>query len=323
MREEQHEAIARWERRWLAVAGVLLVVFVVFIAYSLALEGRHIAHATERGTPEELVQREPFARPGVVETEPGRYQVGVRAQAFSFTPADVRIPAGAETTFYLTSQDVLHGFQVQNTSINVELIPGDVSVFSYTFERPGRYRVTCNEYCGIGHQNMLGTITVLDPRDFERERQEAEAAAAEAGADGPEEASLALGREVYADNCAGCHQAEGEGVQGAFPPLAGHAVDLLSADGGRDYLVNVMLYGLEGQIEAEGVAYDGVMPAWGQLEDEEVAGVLNHVLTAWGNDERRPEGFEPYDADEIAPYRDESMTPQEVLEERRNLELAP
>lgn len=317
MREEQHEAIARWERRWLAMAGVLLVTFVIFIAFSLTLEGRHIAQQSATTTPEDLAQFEVFAQPGAVRTGPGQFRVGMVGQSFAFTPARLQLPVGAETTFYLTSRDVLHGFQVENTNINVELIPGEISTFSYTFDEIGEYRISCNEYCGIGHQNMIGSIEVVDERTFARLK---EAEAARAGAS-PGEASLALGEEVYSTNCAGCHQANGQGSPGVFPPLAGHATDLYAADGGREYLVNVLLYGLQGRIAAEGETYNGQMPAWSQLSNEQIAGVLNYILNTWANETAGEADGLPYAADDIEPFRQEVLTPDQVHEIRESLPL--
>src|SRR5690606_3143944 len=91
------------------------------------------------------------------------------------------------------------------------------------------------------------------------------------------------GRAVYEANCAGCHGFAGEGLRGAVPPLAGNVPVLLAREGGREYLVGVLLTGLSGEIEVLGERYDGVMPSWAHLGEAQVADVLNHVATAWGN----------------------------------------
>jgi len=91
------------------------------------------------------------------------------------------------------------------------------------------------------------------------------------------------GRAVYEANCAGCHGFTGEGLRGAVPPLAGNVPVLLAREGGREYLVGVLLTGLSGEIEVLGERYDGVMPSWAHLGEAQVADVLNHVATAWGN----------------------------------------
>ena len=124
------------------------------------------------------------------------------------------------------------------------------------------------------------------------------------------------GETVYQSNCASCHQANGQGIPGAFPPLAGHVPDLLAAEGGRTYLTHVLLYGLQGQIDVEGQAYNGLMPAWAQLDDSQIASVLTYVSTAWDNEAALPEGFEPFSAEDVAAERDLGLTPSDVHAER-------
>ena len=96
------------------------------------------------------------------------------------------------------------------------------------------------------------------------------------------------GEEIYNRNCSACHQPTGAGIPGAFPPLAGPLPDIVALEGGRDYLVRVLVYGLQGQIVVAGETYSGVMSPWPQLSDQEIAAVLNHELRSWGNRERLP-----------------------------------
>jgi mono/diheme cytochrome c family protein len=130
----------------------------------------------------------------------------------------------------------------------------------------------------------------------------------------------ALGEQTY-NNCSGCHQATGAGLPGVFPPLAGNTPTLVAAEGGKGYLIDVILYGLQGEIVVDGAAYTGVMPAWGQFTDDQVAAVINHVLTAWENEALLPEGFVFVTADEVAAQRATVRTAQEVLDQRGALEL--
>jgi len=316
--EAQHEAIARWERRWMAAMGAMLVLLVVFIVYSLAVEGAHIGQRAERGTPADLTRLEMFQSPGVMQTGPNEFRVSVVGQAFSFAPAVIQLPEGAEVTFFASSRDVLHGYHVAGTNINVELIPGEVATWRYTFREPGEYRVSCNEYCGISHQNMIGTIQVLPAAEYAA-LQEQRAAAPPADGEAAGAASVELGEQVYASNCVACHQANGQGLAGVFPPLSGHAADLYAAEGGREYLVNVLLYGLMGAIQVEGGAYSGVMPAWSQLTDEQIAAVLNYVLASWDN-AGEVEDL-PYAAADVAALRGQGLTPDQVLGLRAQLDL--
>lgn len=131
-------------------------------------------------------------------------------------------------------------------------------------------------------------------------------------------AASANGAQVY-NNCVGCHQANGAGVPGVFPPLAGHIPDLLAAKGGREWLIQAVLYGLQGSISVKGLNYNGLMPAYPQLSDAEIAAVLNHIATQWGN--AFPAGQSAYTAAEVQALRGKNLTPQQVLAAREKLGL--
>ena len=120
------------------------------------------------------------------------------------------------------------------------------------------------------------------------------------------------GSRVFAANCAACHQAGGTGMAGAFPPLAGHVPDLLKQADGRSYIGKVLLFGLEGEISVNGNAFAGAMPAWNTLSDDDIAGVLNYVSTAWDNGQSLPAGFKPFTADEIKALRTPELTSASV-----------
>ncbi len=130
-----------------------------------------------------------------------------------------------------------------------------------------------------------------------------------------------LGEATFA-TCAGCHQATGEGLPSVFPPLANHLPNVEVKEGGRRYLINVVLFGLQGEIQALGETYNGVMPSWGDsLSDEQVAAVLNHELHSWGNSELLREDFAPITPEEVATERALSKVAQEVYELRSQLGL--
>lgn len=128
------------------------------------------------------------------------------------------------------------------------------------------------------------------------------------------------GGKVFA-RCAACHKDNGQGVAGVFPPLVGHAPEIAKAPGGRDYLIKQLLYGLQGEIKIAGKTYNGTMPANGDLKDEEVAAVLNHVLKSWGNDKLLPPGFKEIGAAEVKKARAKKLSSKEVLQARGKLGL--
>lgn len=89
------------------------------------------------------------------------------------------------------------------------------------------------------------------------------------------------GRKIYLTSCSACHQGEGTGVPGAFPPLAGS--DWVTGDQGR--LLRVILHGLTGPIEVNGEEYAGTMPPFGgALSNADVAAVATYVRASWGNE---------------------------------------
>jgi mono/diheme cytochrome c family protein len=126
------------------------------------------------------------------------------------------------------------------------------------------------------------------------------------------------GAAIYGASCAGCHQATGAGIPGVFPPLAGHVGDLYAAEGGPRHLANVLLFGMQGPISVGGVDYAGIMPGWFQFSDAEIAALLDHVLTAWGDADALG-GYEPIREDEVAAARRGGLSPQGVYERRPSL----
>ncbi|WP_022797579.1 c-type cytochrome [Thermus islandicus] len=128
------------------------------------------------------------------------------------------------------------------------------------------------------------------------------------------------GQGLYSQYCSGCHQPSGQGLPGAFPPLAGHVQEILAKPGGRTYLMDVLLFGLQGSIQVKGQTYNGQMSAWGpQLKDGEIAAILNYISTNLGN--KPPKGFKAYTAAEIAKERAKKLTPDKVYALRKSLKL--
>ncbi len=130
-----------------------------------------------------------------------------------------------------------------------------------------------------------------------------------------------LGAATYA-SCMGCHGNEGQGTPGVFPPLAQHLPNVVAKEGGRTYLINAVLFGLEGEVTILGNTFNAMMPAWGgSLDDAQIAAVLDHVLTSWGNDALLPEEFTAITAEEVAAERENAKAPADVLALREALEL--
>lgn len=90
---------------------------------------------------------------------------------------------------------------------------------------------------------------------------------------------MVLGRRTF-NNCVTCHQQNGEGVPGAFPPLAGSEL----VNGAPERLAALLLHGLNGPLEVKGTTYNGEMPEWGsKLKDDQIAAVLTYIRASFGN----------------------------------------
>ncbi|MEX1994226.1 MAG: cytochrome D1 domain-containing protein [Steroidobacteraceae bacterium] len=100
-----------------------------------------------------------------------------------------------------------------------------------------------------------------------------------AGAGKPAALQMQAGEKAYQAACMACHQADGKGLPGAFPPLAGS--DYLKADKHR--AIRNVLLGLTGPVVVNSVTYNSVMPPMTQLPDADIANALTYAMNAWGN----------------------------------------
>ncbi len=94
---------------------------------------------------------------------------------------------------------------------------------------------------------------------------------------------IALGKRVYLQSCAACHQPAGLGIPGLFPPLAGSEWVTGSATHGDNHLVHILLHGIQGPLEVSGKPFNSAMPPWNNLTDAKIAAVLTYIRTEWGN----------------------------------------
>ncbi|WP_395702015.1 c-type cytochrome [Aquabacterium sp.] len=134
-------------------------------------------------------------------------------------------------------------------------------------------------------RSAIGNAPALGDGRSTAELQGAAPAAAGAAVDGA---------AVYASRCVACHQASGAGLPGVFPPLAGSEW----VAGKETTLAALVLHGASGALTVKGSTYNGAMPAFGsQLQDAELAAVLTHVRSQWGN------SAAPVTADTVATVR--------------------
>lgn len=185
------------------------------------------------------------------------------------------------------------GGSVANKNVQTTLVPaGGSSIVEFKVDVPGTFIIVDHSIFRTFNKGALGMLKVSGSEDLAIYSgkqsdtvylpeggaiQETASAPAPALARNLEE-QIQFGVRVYRQVCAACHQPDGQGVKGAFPPLA--KSDFLNANKSR--AIGVVKNGLSGKISVNGESYDGVMPSLG-LSDHDIANVLTYVYSAWGN----------------------------------------
>ena len=152
-----------YERGWIAFGVAMVIVFLAVVGYFGFSAGLQPPQKVEVIDPTKLADDPRFSNPRVEEVVPGKeYNVYIVARMWTFVPNEITVPRGARINFYITSQDVVHGFEIVGTSVQTMVIPGYVSVISARFNEPGEYWIICNEYCGQGHHMMKAKLIVKE-----------------------------------------------------------------------------------------------------------------------------------------------------------------
>jgi cytochrome c oxidase subunit 2 len=183
------------------------------------------------------------------------------------------VPVDKKVRIITTANDVIHAWMVPSLGVKQDAIPGFVRDTWFRAQKTGDYYGQCAELCGKEHAYMPIHVKVLSQEDYAAwvaDKQKALAAKAEDPSKVwalPE--LLAKGEQVYAANCAACHQANGKGM-GPIKPLDASAV-VLDADKAKQ--IAILLNG----------AANGAMPAWKQLSDTDIAAVITYTKNSWSN----------------------------------------
>ncbi len=119
------------------------------------------------------------------------------------------------------------------------------------------------------------------------------------------------GEKIYLSRCSSCHQADGMGIAGVFPPLV--ETDWVTGDKGR--LIRIVLGGMMGEVKVNGVIYSGAMPPWKSfMTDEEVAAMLTYVRSAWENSASAVTAHEVSQVRKATADRSTSWTAEELMQ---------
>lgn len=147
--------IDKAEKHVIMITGILLGIFVFSILYAQA--------KYKSDVPECLPFDKAYTEPKVNKIDDKTYQVFAVAQMWSFQPSEIYIPVGSEVDFFLSSKDVVHGFNITEKNVNMMAVYGSINKTTVRFDEPGVYEIICHEYCGTGHQNMKAQVIVNYP----------------------------------------------------------------------------------------------------------------------------------------------------------------
>lgn len=187
------------------------------------------------------------------------------------TANELRLPAGRAAVLHLETADVIHSFWVPSLAGKVDLLPGRTTRLVLEPTRPGRYRGTCAEFCGLSHAFMGFTVVVVDSAAFAAwlERQAAPASA-------PADERSARGREAFLEHgCGACHTIRGTEAAGRLGPDLTHvgSRDRIGAgrlpndaDGFARWIGN-----------APGLKPGAHMPAFGMLPDDDLRALASYL----------------------------------------------
>ncbi|MBP0904686.1 copper-containing nitrite reductase [Mariniflexile gromovii] len=211
---------------------------------------------------------------------------------------------GLVSSFHVIGEifDKVHieGGDLINKNVQTTLIPaGGAAMIEFKVDVPGTFILVDHSIFRAFNKGALGMLKVEGQKDkkiYSGELRDdiylpegpgiqsmpttGEIVASEVPAKSFEE-QIEFGKQAYMQTCFACHQAEGQGVPNAFPPLA--KSDYLNAD--VDRAIGVVLHGLTGEITVNGQKYNSVMTRQ-MLSPDEIANVLTYVYNSWGNSKK-------------------------------------
>jgi cytochrome c oxidase subunit 2 len=185
------------------------------------------------------------------------------------------LPTNTKIKFLITADDVIHSWWVPALGWKRDAVPGFINEAWTEILEPGVYRGQCAELCGKDHGFMPIVLNVLPKDEYQKWAQQQRRRMAHEQSDiqrlWTRNELMELGENVYAAQCATCHQSDGQGLAPAFPALAGSEV----ANGPLGDNIDLVLHGRDGT----------AMQAWGgRLSETDIAAALTYTRNAFGNE---------------------------------------
>ena len=180
---------------------------------------------------------------------------------------ELHVPVGRDVKMIMTSQDVIHSFFVPAFRIKQDVLPGRYTVVWFHATKSGTYHLFCAEYCGTLHSGMIGTVVVMEPRDYE----------AWMGGGGNQPLAV-TGERLFSElGCATCHRSD---TAGRGPNLAGIFGKPVLLEDGRTVVADEK-YIRESILQPAAKIVNGykpIMPTFqGQISDEQLNALVAYV----------------------------------------------
>jgi cytochrome c oxidase subunit 2 len=186
----------------------------------------------------------------------------------------LHVPVGRKIKLIMTSEDVIHDFFVPAFRTKMDVLPGKYTTLWFEATTPGTYHLFCAEYCGMNHSGMIGSVIVMEPREFDNWLS------GNTGNTTP----AAAGQQLYQTlGCASCHGANGEGGRG--PTLAGAFGKMMPLQTGESVRVDEA-YIRESIINPQAKLVAGfgpIMPTFqGQISEDQLLQLLAYIKSLPG-----------------------------------------
>jgi cytochrome c oxidase subunit 2 len=197
----------------------------------------------------------------------------------------LHVPVGRKIKLIMTSEDVIHDFFVPAFRTKADVVPGKYTTLWFEATTPGTYHLFCAEYCGMNHSGMIGSIIVMEPREFDNWLS------GNTGSTTP----AAAGQQLYQTlGCASCHGANGEGGRG--PTLVGIFGKMTPLQNGESVRVD------EGYIRESitnpqaklVVGFGPIMPTFqGQISEDQLVQLTAYIKSLQGASAQTPATASP------------------------------
>ena len=185
----------------------------------------------------------------------------------------LHIPMNRDVQLLLTSEDVIHDFGLPEFRLKRDVLPGRYEALWLRADKPGRYHLFCDQFCGTDHASMVGAVTVMAGPEYQSWLEQ----------NGASSGLVAEGQALFIRNgCSGCHQAGRSGGAGTVraPSLNGlYMSPVPLADGGTviaddRYIHDSIVYPAE-QIVA---SYAPLMPSFhGVISEEDLVKIIAYI----------------------------------------------